>query len=105
MLNITHGVSIFDFWDSHAVTVVGLATIKFILTADIILVAESYHVNCSLLTYFLVMYYNGLVRNTLKILTFDDLKQNDVVLISALSRSTRCKPFSSVKPRYLPVVT
>lgn len=38
-------------------------------------------------------------------LTFDDLKQKEVVLISALSRSTRCKPFSSVRPRYLPVVT
>lgn len=37
--------------------------------------------------------------------TFDDRKQKDVVLTSALSLSTRCRPFSSVRPRYLPVVT
>lgn len=38
------------------------------------------------------------------LLTFDDRKQKEVVLMSALSRSTRCRPFSSVRPRYLPVV-
>lgn len=54
-------------------------------------------------------YYSGEKKvvnkyDSLRSLTFDDRKQKDVVLTSALSRSTKWRPCSSVRPMYLPVV-
>lgn len=116
MLNITNGVSVLDLRGPHAISISLCSSVKLLLKASQMLIY--------------MMIWNVLLRvlrpqklnfvetftlwtdhilkkvvNFSTLLTFDDLKQKDVVLMSALSLSTRCRPFSSVRPRYLPVVT
>lgn len=118
MLKKTNGISIFDLWDSHPINISLCVGVKLLLNTKKG-IKYSYFSNFSLLINTKKLKQMTLQSISLKTqnttemssvflispLTFDDRKQKEVVLMSALSRSTSCRPFSSVRPRYLPVVT
>lgn len=100
MLDITNGVSILDLWDPHALWTQFRARVKLLLWIKAyysITQRDYYDVNDYKIFLLSIPYHCAL-------LTLDGLKQKEVALRSALSLSTRCRPLSSVRPRYRPVV-
>lgn len=120
MLNITNGVSILDLWDPHAINTSLCASVRLLLQTEmcVSLVINSHnHASANVLhewhfecpdNYGPSVYSKQPVKRfivfVMRLLTFDERKQKEVVLMSAWSRSTRCRPLSCVRPRYLPVV-